>query len=148
MDSTSEREKFLEQQSLLWGQPILASALGRVLEGPPLGADLVFLLVGPSGLRLLPLAQDPTIFGIPLPGKRVEAPQATLIERADVEVFDELRPRRGWARWFGPRDVVHLRCRTGETSTLWNFQLIAQAAPFLDAWRKGWNSNRPLPGAE
>jgi len=141
MSTNPERDKFLADQAGRFGEPIRAFALGRVVSGPPLGAELIFVLVGASAVYLVPSAQDASIFGIPLPGRKTETAEPRTLARSQVIEFMAVRPTGWWARWTSPQEVVSLRASEPNGPVEWRFQLIREASPFVQEWAAAWSDN-------
>jgi|GEM_PF-5588247 hypothetical protein len=145
MNINAERERFLAEQEARFGEPIVSLALARVLAGPSLGSELVFLLVGASALYLLPSTRDPSVFGINIgTKKKAPDPEPLTLPRATVTGFQKLKPRSWWAALMSPQEVVEVEAAVETTPTTWRFQLVGGAETFVAEWRILWES---APGA-
>jgi len=131
MESNEERDRFLEEQSRRMGEPVLAFTLARILDGPPVGADLVFLLVGSSALHILPTVQDPSIFGIPLSKKPDTPPTPRALAREAVGAFELVKPQGWWEILTSPKGVIQV--------SDWKVQTVGDAQTFVSAWKLAWS---------
>lgn len=138
MSSNPDRDEFLSEQARRLGEPIQAFALVRVLGGPSLGSELVFLFVVASGVEFFPSARDASIFGIPLPGKKVAPPEPRKVRRDQVTSFGALKASGFWERLTGPQGVIELRVHDAGTELKWHLQLVGEADTFVREWSSAW----------
>ena len=140
MNTNDERDQFLAAQARRFGEEIQVFALARVLSGPPLGADMVLLLVGASALHLLPSVQDASMFGIALPSKK-KAPEPTALSfpQARVTSFAVVKPIGWWKALTAPPEVVTVSAQNEGQPSVWQFQLVGGAQAFVTTWQKTWN---------
>jgi len=142
MNTNVERERFLAEQEARFGEAIVSLALARVLSGPSLGSELVFLLVGASALHLLPSTRDPSVFGIALPSKKkVVEPEPVTLPRAAVGRFERLKPKSWWTTITAPQEVVEVAATQENAPVVWKFQLVGGADDFVEGWRALWASS-------
>jgi len=66
---TDEQSRFLQEQSVLMGEPLGLMTYGRLLLGPMGFPSLVYLLIGPSALHVASAVSPLTVFGFASPGK-------------------------------------------------------------------------------
>lgn len=139
MSIQDEHRQFLAEQGLRFGEPILVSALGRVLASPIPGPEMVFLLVGESGLHLLAPARDRSVFGLSFPGKGVpKEPEPTSYPRERIAGFSIPRRQGWWAFLTTPPQVVEFQVTGGTKNALWRIQLVGGADEFVQAWTRAW----------
>ena len=142
MNTNVERDRFLAEQEARFGEPIVALGLARVLSGPDVGSELVFLLVGSSALYLLPSTRDPSVFGIIIPSKHKPAePEPMTLPRADVTRFERVKPRSWWAALTAPQEVMEVEATFQGSPALWRFQLVGGADDFVAGWKTLWASS-------
>jgi hypothetical protein len=142
MNTNEERDQFLAEQARRIGEAVEVFALARVLSGPPLGSDLVFLLVGAQALHLLPSVQEASMFGISLPSKTKPAPPVpSSFTRSELTSFGTLKPRGWWQALTAPQEVVTVTAETAKGSSQWQFQLVGGAQAFVTAWQNAWSAS-------
>lgn len=136
MEPNPARDQFLADQSARLGEPILCFTLAQVLAGPGLGAPLVFLLVGPSGIHFVPAPGPQTLFGIAMPSKPSPEPPTQSFARPQV-VFGAVRPG-WWGALTAPRDRITVVAGEGPTRVEFLLALTSPAPAFLSEWQRVW----------
>jgi len=136
MDFHEERDRFLEEQAQRFKEPILTFALVRVLEGPPLGGELAFLLVSASALHILPTTHEPAVFGIPFSKKASPSPVPLSVNREELGSIKLVRPQGWWQALTQPRGML----RVAE----WKVQTVGDAEAFVSAWNQAWSKTSTL----
>lgn len=145
MNINEERERFLAEQAQEFGEPILSFALGKVLSGPALGSELVFLLVGTAALHLLPTTREPSVFGIPLGLKKGKSePEPLNLPRDRILSYGVLKPKGIWAVLTAPHEVVEVAAHTELGTDTWRFQLVGESEAFLSHWKTCWTPSADL----
>jgi len=142
MNINAERERFLAEQEARFGEPIVNLALARVLSGPNLGSELVFLLVGASALHLLASTRDPSVFGINIgTKKKAPDPEPVTLPRASITGFQKLKPRSWWAALTSPQELVEVEATVDAVPRTWRFQLVGGAEAFVAEWKTLWETS-------
>jgi hypothetical protein len=139
MNTNDDRDQFLAEQAQRIGEPILAFSFGRILDGPPLESEMVFLMVGTSALHILPTVRDATVFGMLLPGRKKAAePTPLRFARDQVVEYDAVRAQGLWAKLTAPQEVIQISAKTDAGVSTWKVQLIGEVETLVKQWRAAW----------
>ncbi len=131
---TDEQSRFLQEQSVLMGEPLGLMTYGRLLLGPMGFPSLVYLLIGPSALHVASAISPLTVFGFASPGKPPKPWPPVSFPRAEVS-FTIPNPTGFWSKLTAPGDVIDIDTQVARL----HVQLFGNAKGFAVSWTNYWN---------